>query len=80
MGIVLSSFSGAKKLDCEFFRVECSIVSNASADTLPSYFLYGESMKGEQIIIDMLSQTSDVLTIRKLCNKAKELQTSKLAI
>jgi hypothetical protein len=29
-------------------------------------------MKGDQIIIDILIQTADVSTIRKLCNKAEE--------
>lgn len=72
MGIILNSITGTKQLDCEFFRVECTMVSNASADTLPSYFLFGESMKGEQIIIEILSQTEDVSAIRKLCNKAEE--------
>lgn len=72
MGIVLNSISKTKQLECDFFRVECSLVSNASADTLPSYFLFGESIQGEQIIIEVLSQTADVSAIKELCNKAEE--------
>lgn len=71
MGILLNSITKIKQLECEFFRVECFFASNASPDALTSYILYGESMKGDQIIIDVLT-TSDISAIRELCDKAKE--------